>query len=56
MESWVTMGNLMISGGVNITNNYAYFDLPLEGSYENELEYIGYYENELEYEGEYKNE
>ena len=53
MESWVTMGNLLITAGIiNVTN--VDFDFPLEGSYENELEFEGEYELELEYEGFYE--
>ncbi len=44
MESWITLGNIMISGGADITITEVNYNFPLEGEYINMLEYEGYYD------------
>ena len=44
LTGWLTLGNVQTLSEISATESYAYFYLPLEGEYQNLLEYEGYYD------------
>ena len=42
--SYVTLGNIITLSTISSSETNAYFYLPLEGEYQNLLEYEGYYD------------
>lgn len=50
-EAWISLGNVIKLSDISSTS--VYYELPLDGEYQNEIDYIGEFENELEYEGYY---
>lgn len=45
LTGWVTLGNVVTLSEIEAGGDtYVYFDLPVDGEYQNELEYEGYYD------------